>query len=270
MDQLTDEQRTRVEVLLSHLQTFPMAELLVTSGELRTARPIGAVEKKRINQALAGAFAMEKIGSYLRMLRNVDTQRQVIGVQTHERRITSRALRASDARGAMIAHTESVHLSGLQEVTFHFFAVCVTAIRDLLPLVARASGYKIPAADRTVLNSYLPLRHYFEHLEERVPGKSRQAEVVSERIAEAVWITKIGFEADQDDRIILHGQPIDVTTRGLEAVEDVISRSYEAMRSTCLDQVREHFIQDPSDIPSPEEVPYRPLMSTFSASDDNV
>ncbi len=148
--------------------------------------------------------------------------------------------------------------------------MCVTAIHDLLPLVEKASGYKIPPADRAVLASYLPLRHYFEHLEERVPGKSRQAEVVSERIADGVWFTTISFKVDQNDRIILHGKPIDVTTRGLEAVEDVVSRSYEAMRSSCLNQIRDRFIRHPLEIPSPSEVPYRPFVSVFSASDDDV
>lgn len=269
MCQLNDDQRTRLEGLLAYLQTFPTAELLVASGELRTARPIGDADQKQIRQALAGAFAFEKIGSYLEMLRKVDEQRLTIGIGVHELRHQARNLLQSDRRAAVMAQTKSILLSGLQEVTFHFFAVCVTAINDLNPLVAKASGYKIPVADKDVLSAYRPLRHYFEHLEERVPGKSRQAEVVSERIVDDVWITNIGFEVDQDDRIILHGQPIDVTTRGFKAVEDVIRRSYEAMRLTCLDQVREHFIRDPSDIPSPEEVPYRPLMSIFSASDDN-
>lgn len=268
MERLTDEQQTRLKVLLVHLQTFPTAELLVASGELRTGRPIGDIEQKRIRQALAGAFAMEKVGSYLEMLRQVDDQRLAIGIQVHELRHQARTLLQTDRQAAVMARTRSIHLSGLQEVTFHFFAVSVTAIADLLPLIERASGYRVPVADRDVLAAYRPLRHYFEHLEERVPGKARQAEVVRERIADGVWQTTVSFEVDQDDRIILHGKPIDVTTRGLEAIEDVIERSYFAIRSACVNQIRDYVICDPSDIPSPAQVPYSPLVSSFSASDD--
>jgi hypothetical protein len=157
--------------------------------------------------------------------------------------------------------------SGLQEVTYHFFAVCVAAIDGLLPLVAKATGYKISKEDKDVLRSFTPLRDYFEHMENRAPGKSRESEVVSEYDDGRVWRVVSGFHTDEFDRILLNNRPIDVTSRGCEAIEEIVARNYVEMKASCLEQVRRHYLQGFKPIPSPSEVPYVPLVSVYSVFD---
>lgn len=268
-DQMTEEQRNRLEDLIVHLCTFPLPELIVASGDLRCPRPLNEQAKQRVRQSLAGAYAIGKIANYMHMLRGVDAERQRVGHQAHLLRQRVQKLGESNPESAITADVHVSFLSGMQEVTYHFFAICVMAIDGLLPLVARATGYKIPPADKAVLAAYKPLRDYFEHIEDRAPGKSRQAEVVTEHQDEHQWRVVHGFLVDEDDRIILNDQPVDVTMRGLHVVEEVVARSYLGMKASCLNQVRDHFAHEPSTLPSPDDVPYKPLVSVFCASDES-
>ncbi len=267
MDDLNEDEQLRLDALISHLESFPMQELIVTSGNLRRPKAFDEQSMKWIYQSLAGAHAIGKIASYMHMLREVNKQRHQIGYQTHMLLERAQQSREADPKSAVTADVEAIFLAGLQEVTFHFFVSCVMAIDGLLPLVAKSTGYKIPPKDKAVLESYKPLRDYFEHMENRAPGRSHQAEVVKEFRNEDMWRIESGFETDEKDRIILNGQPIDVTTRGLEAVDEVIARNYLAMKVSCLNQVRDHFLDDPDSIPTPNQVPYHPLVSVYSASD---
>lgn len=267
MAQLSEDQHNQIELLLAHLNTFPTPELIATSGDLRASRPLDDVGKARIRQSLAGAYAMEKIGYYMHTLRMVDAERHRVGYQTHLLRERAQQLQDTDSESAVTAQVHASASSGLQEVTYHLFVICVMAIDGLLPLAERATGYKIPKEDRAVLQSYKVLRDFFEHMENRTPGKSHQAEFVTEHQDEYLWQVVMGFEVDGEDRIVIKGHRIDVTTRGLHAVEDVLARNYLAMRASCLQQVRDYFIQNPSDTPNPAQIRYAPLVSVFSASE---
>lgn len=267
MDDINGNKQIRLDVLISHLESFPVQELIVASGDLRRPKVFDEETKKWVYQSLAGAHAIGRISSYMHMLREANKKRQLYGQQAHMLLERAQQLRETDPESAITADVEAVFLSGLQEVTFHFFVSCVIAIDGLLPLVAKSTSYKIPPKDKAVLESYKPLRDYFEHMENRAPGKSHQGEVLKESHSEYEWRIVSGFATDEKDRIILNGRPIDVTTRGLTAVEDVIARCYIAMKASCLNQVREHFLNDPDSIPTPDQVPYRPLISIYSASD---
>lgn len=140
-------------------------------------------------------------------------------------------------------------------------ASCVAQIARLLPLIAKATGHSIHSGDKTILESYTPLRHHFEHLNERAPGKVRDEEIFAEHQSDHHWGFKIGFESDEFDRIILYGQPIDVTTRGLRVIEALMQRAYEGFKAGCLERVEQHFIKHPEDIPAPCDVPYHPFVS---------
>lgn len=234
MDNLNKENQARIDALILHLETFPMPELIVTSGNLRRPKKFDEHAKKWVYQSLAGAHAIGKIASYMYMLRGVNDERQQIGFQAHALRERFQQLRETDLETAVSAQVEASFLAGLQEVTYHFFVSCVMAIDGLLPLVAKSTGYKIPPQDKAVLESYKPLRDYFEHMENRAPGRSHQAEVVTEYQGEHQWRVESGFATDEEDHIIINGRPIDVTNRGLAAVDDVLTRSYIAMKASCL------------------------------------
>lgn len=254
-----------INALIAHLDTFPIAERIVASGKVRLPMPLDDNGRKRFRQSLGGAYAIGKIGYYTHSLREVDARRFHLGKECHARREAIPRLMELDPVQGIRLDAELTMLSGLQEVTFHYFAICVAAIDGLLPEAARAAGYKVPKPDKDVLHSYVPLRDYFEHMENRLPGKSYASEVVVEFDENGVWRVKSGFQIDGLGRILLKGKAIDVTSRGLAAVEDAIGRSYEAMRLSVLEQVRDHFARSTDDIPAPDQVPYEPLLSTFSA-----
>lgn len=267
MDDLNEDEQLALDLLISHLESFPMAELIVASGDLRRPKVFDEQSRRQVYQSLAGAHAIGKIASYLHMLRKVNKERREIGYRVHMLSERGQQLRETDLRAAEGMGVEAIFLTGLQEVTFHFFVSCVMAIDGLLPLVAKSTGHKISHKDKSVLESYRPLRDYFEHMENRAPGKSYQAEVVTEFQDGNQWRIESAFATDAEDHIVLYGQPIDVTTRGLEAVDEVIARNYLAMKVSCLNQVRKHFLNDPSSVPTPDQVPYKPLLSIYSASD---
>jgi hypothetical protein len=68
---------------MSHLESFPIAELISVSGDLRIDRPLDEIGRKRIRESLAGAHAIGRMGSYRFMLREVDTCRQHLGYKGH-------------------------------------------------------------------------------------------------------------------------------------------------------------------------------------------
>lgn len=247
--------------LPSHLEAFTTPELIVASGDLRCSYPLDDQGKWRIRQALAGAFAFGRIGSYREVLRSVDAERLRIGQEIHGLRSQMRRVEESDPLAIHQMEVQAVHLSGLQEVTFHFIASSAMRIARLFPLVERATGFSMPSKDAAIFSSYKPLRDYFEHLEERVPGRSKQNEVVSEFQDDIEWRVVAGFNRDDLGRIVIDGQAIDVTSRGLAALEDVIQRSYPSVRNGALAQVQRHFQQVSAPVPRPEQVPFKALVS---------
>lgn len=270
MENLPPEQQTRLEALMAELETLPTPELIAESGRLRLPLPLNEVGKKRMRLAWSGAFSYGKVESYLDALRAVDHQRDRIGRQTFGRRQQARALKENGLPGFRELESQAIRLSGDQEVTFHFFAICVVQIARLLPMVAKAAGCKIGKADLDILLAFEPLRDYFEHLDQRLPGKPRHAEVVTESEGEKYWRLEMGFETDGQDRIVINGKAIDVTTRGVRAVERVVVDAQKKARESTLESVRKHFAATPVGIPSPEKVRKNPLVLVDAAWGDGV
>jgi hypothetical protein len=145
----------------------------------------------------------------------------------------------------------------------------VRRIERMWPLVARATGYSMPPGDQELLDSFRDLRHYFEHLEDRAPGKPEQSQLVSETVDGDELRIKVGLQQDSMGRIVLGERTFDVTNRGFAAIEAVMKRNHEQMRNSCLHQVRKHFIANPSDIPAPEDVPFPSLVSLGGGPEPN-
>lgn len=264
----TTDPEVRLEVLLARLNELPLAELIVASAEICLPAPLDERGQRRFRQAMAGGQALNKLGSYVFMLRLADQERIRVGREVHSLVSIARASADTDLIASVRADVHATFWSGIQEVTFHYFAICVTAIGKLLPVAASAVGYKIPQEDQRVLNSYIPLRHYFEHLDERLIGKRRQDESVKESLNENEWRIEAGFAIDDKARIIINGQSIDVTSRGLSAIDEILARSYLGLKQSSLDQVRRHFSNHPNLIPAADIALYKPIVSVFTGADD--
>ncbi len=185
-----------------------------------------------------------------------------LGLEIHELRQEAERLRAFDPFASIEPSLRATMLAGQQEVTFHFFVVCVGRIERFLPIAARAAGHRIPQADRDLLAPYRLLRDYYEHLENRLPVGTHHAEVVTEEERDGEWRVRMEIPVDSQGRFVFDGKIVDVTTRGMTAVEGVLQRHWDQLRVSVLDLVRKHFKDNPTDIPSPAEVKQELLVST--------
>jgi hypothetical protein len=251
---LTTKQRAKLEALTAALEKLPMPELIMESARLRCPLVDGDLDesgKKRMRFAAGGAAAAKKLLAYISVLRSVDGQRiannrRIDGLVQHED-----GLRRTDPLDSGQFSVLINRLSGEQEVFLHFFSICATRIATFLPIAARAAGYKVPKADTDILDSYWPLRHHYEHFEDRLPGGKNDHLTVAETHNENEWRVNMGLVTDKQGRFVIEGKTIDVTTRGLGAIEDVVQRTCESIYANALEEVCKHFLANPSDIPDP-------------------
>lgn len=262
MENLTGAQRAKLEALLAELETLPTPEVISESGRLRLPLPLNDAGKKRMRLAWSGGIAAEKLLAYIQALEDVDEQRDTIVrriFELHREGERLRALRSLDAVGP---REMASHLSGRQEVDYHFFAVCVGRIERFLPIAAKAAGYKLPKEDREFLAPFRSLRDYYEHFEDRLPGGKNDDEAGTESQDDREWRVSMGHTVDDQGRIVLGGVAVGVTPRGVAAVRAVLGRNWEQLRPSALALVRKHFEADPAAIPDPNEVEHRLVVPT--------
>jgi hypothetical protein len=265
MDSLNTEQQERLIALITELETLPTAERIVQSAKVRCPLPVGEAEKKRMRAALAGAFAAEKVVYYLQCLRFANRERNRLNRQiANQIAIENEALTIRDAKAVATSRIERTALSGLLEVMLHTFAVYAWRIAVLLPIAARASSVKIDSCDQNVLNAYEGLRHHFEHIEERLPGKKHAAEYVTEWEENGEWKIQMEFGVDSAGRFVINGTAIDVTDEGLREIERVAQKVWEKINQQTIEEVRTYFTKHPADIPDPSAVDSSLLFSTWT------
>lgn len=261
MVNLTDEQQSRLDALLAELETLPIPELIVEAMRIRYLDWSTDEGKSRYRTAMAGGIAAQKMMAYLLALRDFEQFRDVLGRAVHEHKSRPQPTRREDIQQYALANAVAIHNSGLQEVAIHFFCNCVMHLFKLLEKAAEGAGYEIPEQDLAVLNAYRPLRNYYEHIENRLPGHANAREFVRETITEDEWHIQAGLKVDDQGRTILKGQPIDVTGRGMERIEDVVRKTFENFKPAALDGMCRYYEDNPEDIPGPEEVQHDLLVS---------
>lgn len=266
MENLSTDQRAKLNALIAELATLPTPELIAESVRLRIARPLDDMGKQRMRLAIGGGIAAEKLMAYIHALDDVDEHRGLIGRRIFELHQEGERLLAIESLDAAKPLALASHLAGRQEVDYHFFAVCVGRIERLLLIAAKAAGHKVPRADGELLSAFRPLRDYYEHLEDRLPGRKNDAETVTETHDEHEWRVTMGHTVDDRERIVLGKVAVDVTPRGVAAIRAVLKRNWDQLEPSALAMVRKHFEADPSDIPGPEAVGHRLLASTGGLS----
>ncbi|MGH2557638.1 MAG: hypothetical protein ACRDJH_01130 [Thermomicrobiales bacterium] len=78
---------------------------------------------------------------------------------------------------------------------------------------------------------------------------------------------RLGLTMDSQERFVVSGVTVDVTTRGAQAARAVVRRNWEQLKPSALAMVRQHFTADPADIPDPGEVKSDLLVSLGRAPD---
>ncbi len=262
MDGLTSDQGSKLDALIAELEQLPTPELLIEAGRLRLPLPLDDAGRKRFRLAFSGGVAAQKLLSYIETLEEVDDHRGAIGQRISHLQREGNRLRAMQSLDAARLLLMANHLAGRQEVDFHFFAVCVGRIERLLPIAAKAAGYKIPIRDRELLASYRPLRDYYEHLEDRLPGGRKYPESEVEREQDGEWRIRVGLTLDDQERVVIDGVAVDVTPRGVATVRAVLRGNWEQLKPSALAMVRKHYENDLSGIPRPEEVNTERIVST--------
>src|SRR5688572_26708547 len=151
MTRITRKQQQKLVEVLRILESLPTPQLLIEATRLRLPSRLTEANKAQFRMVLRGAYAAQKIPYYLDELRSIETRRNALGKEVGEIARRMIEMQDEDPMGATELYLLRLEAVGRQEVTYHFFAICVALIHRLLPEAARAAGYKIPAKDLNVL-----------------------------------------------------------------------------------------------------------------------
>lgn len=66
---------------------------------------------------------------------------------------------------------------------------------------------------------------------------------------------------DGDGNPVLVEKAFDVTSRGMRKIDEIVKRNWEDIRRRALIGLREHFIENPDNILSPEDVQFTVMTS---------
>jgi hypothetical protein len=262
-NKLTAEHQTRLDAVLAELVSYPTPLLIDVSARLRLPDVPDEATKRRFRATYAGVIAAEKIQYYMPQLRAANDQRLSIGMRIRELNRRAQDLALTDPVSSIAPEVAAGGLSGLQEVSIHVYAVCIRVIFKLLPFAARAAGCKIPNRDLDTLKTFEPLRHFYEHLWEQLPGGGGDYvnEVVTETDDERGWQIVWGLPTDPGGRVLLGGKTINVSSDGVAAVQEVVERTWSKIRESALADAEKYLRKHPDRIPDPNRIP-----SGFSAS----
>jgi hypothetical protein len=254
-EDLTDDQRDRFTAVIAKLEKLDVPELLAESARLRMPKPMTEELKPRFRSNFAGAIAAQKVLAYISELDDANKRRVELGKEIMRLNAEASALENTDPEQATALRVTAGRLAGMQEVAIHRFASAIERIAVLLPIAAKTSGYKLSAKDRALLNNYIDLRDYYEHLEERLPGGKFEKQACEEIEDERGWRIVMELPIDKTDGMIeINGSRIDVSS---DAVMDVIltmQRAWADLRANALAEVQKYFLAHPEHIPDPSEV----------------
>jgi hypothetical protein len=187
LEDLTEEQQAKFLGVMAELEKLAIPELIAESTRLRLPNPMPEAMKPRYRSNFAGAIAAQRAISYLVELREANDKRLELGRQIFELTERSKAITATDPEQAEVFIVIAGHKAGEQEVAIHRFVSAIRRLEMFLPAAARSCGFRIPPADMEILRNYEPLRHYYEHLEDRLPGRNEAHEGVVETDDERGW-----------------------------------------------------------------------------------
>lgn len=261
LEALPAAQQDRLMALLEELRRLTVAEVIMESAKLRCPDPDTDNGRRRLREAMAAGVAVSRILSYLTMLDTLNQQRGIASRQIGWHKARADELLHIDLESMAREMVECYPLSGLIEVDIHLIAICTHHVAKLLSIATRPTGHKISADDRRVLHQFEGLRHHFEHLEERLPGKPRQADIVREIDDESGWGLEVGFQFDAHGRIVIGDEVYDVDNHAISDFDRVARENVVRMRTSAFGEVVLYFIAHPDLIPDPSVIQRKPMLT---------
>lgn len=266
-ESLPKEYQARLTALLEELDSFAVPELLVRCLEVVNISgdggPDGLSIDAVVDSTLAGAWAYDRMVSYLLQLRLLWEERTKLGKAIYQLRQYPTPTSEEELAKFAKARVWAPHLAGQQEVVTNFFCISVQHIRSLLLVVAEAVGYEIPAKDLAFLDEFRYLRNHFEHWYERLPGKINEAGLITKAKTASEYRVQGGLATDARGRYVVIepkksgpvAHVVDATRNGLARIEGIVQETDKQVRHKALDAVRKHYIKYPQNIPAPNEIP---------------
>jgi hypothetical protein len=256
---LTKEQRTQLKALLAEIDTMPTPEAIVACREAMGADLDTDEGVKLADQSMAGAWAAERIIPYLLELRELNARRLELGKTIYHHQRHPDPEHESEVVGKAQAEVFASHLSGSQEVIFNLICICVKHIRSFLKIAAESVNYTIDPDDLEFLDTYRHLRNHYEHMYNRLPGKTNELALLVKDISDGTYRVQGGLDVDSAGNILVvelkagvaTTHAVAVTQAGMQRIESIVQETWRNLKRSAVKQVRQHFIADPSNIPSP-------------------
>lgn len=224
------------------LSTFELEQLVYHTISFLNV-PVGALD--RDDSAIAASFALRKVESYLRAVRQAENRRRDLGLQVGEELAEAETHRADNTDEADRLRQEALRLTGDYEIQQHVFALCASQINRLIALVNRIVGVTMLVADKAYLDSYQPLRNQFEHLDERLPGEERGGRLVLDVPSRML----LGLRDDGAGNISVERDGVDIVAAvnigGVEEIEAIVDRSFADIRAKCIEYLEQFFADHP-------------------------
>jgi hypothetical protein len=258
MNALTPEKEAQLAQVLAVLRKLDTPTLIFESMRLRLPdSPFSATDTKRIQRAYGGVVAATKIQTYLESMRQANLRRLRVGQTIQRLNEEVRTRRVTDPLSVVLPAIEIPKLSGLQEMEVHTFVIAVNQLYTLLPIAARAAGHKVKPNVLKLFRPYIALRDFYEHPEQRVPGAAHmhamQAFTESDNEEGLRMIYELPTDPVTGD-IMLDGQKIDVSSRGVLAIQRIAEDTWQAISQSAIDDVEKHLRKNPDRIPDPRSV----------------
>jgi hypothetical protein len=258
MSALTPEQEAQLGDVLRVLSNLATPALIFEATRLRLPdSPLSADQRTRVRRAYGGVIAATKIQSYLESMRQANLRRLRVGRAIQNLNEEVRARRVTDPISVVMPAVEIPYLAGLQEVEVHTFVIAVNALYTLFPIAARAAGHKIKPGVLRSLRPYIALRDFYEHPEQRVPGAAHKhaLQAFEEPEDEESFSLIFGLPTDPTTgEITLDGERIDVSSRGVQAVQVIAEGVWAGIEASALADVEKYFRARPDRIPDPRWV----------------
>jgi hypothetical protein len=201
---------------------------------------------------------------YLEKLRSVEDERIGLGKEMHRLQAIANSKRSSDVDRVAQAKVVLPHLSGTQELTFHFFAICIHHIRTLLVIASTEVEYTFEEDDVQFLDGYRILRNHYEHWGNRLPGGTnedmmqikRELNASTYRVTSQIEVDDQGLFVVYDRRAAGVPVPVhvEVSSGAVKRVERIVETAWLEIRRCALDDIERHLIEHPEEIIEPQQL----------------
>ncbi len=217
---------------------------------------------KLADRVMAGAWSSQRIIPYLIELRRLNEERLRLGEAIYQQKRHPYPMHESEVVAKARAEVLASHNSGLQEVIYNLFCICIQHIRSFLRIAAEAVDYTIAPGDLEFLDKFRHLRNHYEHMYNRLPGKVNELALLTKEVTGGTYRVRGGLDVDSMGNILvieLEGgaattHAVEVTHAGMDRIESIVDETWNQLKPFALNQVRQQFIADPSNIPPPESI----------------